>query len=364
MAGPILGPLLGGWLTEYWNWRAVFYVNLPLGALALLILIAGLPSRPLVRRRFDLFGFAMITICLSSLQLLLDRGTQIDWFDATEAWIYAALIVSSGWIAVIHLATAREPLFPRDLFTDRNFVVALLYSMIMGVVMFATMALLPPMLQRLFGYSVIDTGMVLMPRGVGVLISMQITGILVRRGWDGRMLLTVGFLMAGISLWEMSLWSLQTDQSHIVASSFLQGLGMGLVFIPLNATAFATMAARLRTDGSGLLFLMRSLGASIGISIVTVLLARNLQTSHQDLTSHVTGSMTDLVDVSAIDRFQVLGTSVLSMIDAEINRQAAMIAYIDDFRAMMWMTFAAVPLALLMRKADLTKPKPVEDLPH
>jgi DHA2 family multidrug resistance protein len=364
MVGPILGPILGGWLTENWNWRAVFYVNLPLGAVALLILFAGLPSRPLVRRRFDVFGFAMLTVCLSSLQLLLDRGTQIDWFDSLEAWIYAALIVCSGWIAVIHFVTAREPLFPRDLFADRNFAAALVLSLVIGVVMFATMALLPPLLQRLYGYSVIDTGMVLMPRGVGTLVSMQITGILVRRGWDGRMLLCAGFLVAGISLWEMSLWSLETDRPHIIASSFLQGLGMGMVFIPLNATAFATMAARLRTDGSSLLFLMRSLGASIGISIVTVLLARNLQTSHQDLAANVTGSVTDLVDVSTIDRFQTLGTTVLSMIDAEINRQAAMIAYIDDFRAMMWMTFAAVPLVLLMRKADLTKPKPVEDLPH
>jgi MFS transporter, DHA2 family, multidrug resistance protein len=368
MVGPILGPILGGWLTENWSWRAVFYVNLPLGAIALFILVAELPSRRLVRRRFDLFGFAMIAIALSALQLLLDRGTQIDWFNSLEAWIYAALVACAGWIGLVHLATAKDPLFHRELFADRNFVVALLFMVVMGVVMFATMALLPPMLQRLFGYSVIDTGLVLMPRGVGTLISMQLSGWLIRRGVDGRTLMTVGFFIAGISLWDMSGWSLAADRTHIVAASLIQGLGMGLIFIPLNATAFATLAAKLRTDGSSLLILLRSIGASAGIAIVTALLARNIQVGHQELGAHVTASVSDLVDFSTIDRFQAIGTSVLSVVDAEVNRQAAMIAYIDDFYAMMWMTFAALPLVLLMRKADLRRPRPsadpVDDIPH
>jgi DHA2 family multidrug resistance protein len=346
----------------------VFYVNVPLGAVALFILAAELPSRPLLRRRFDAFGFAMIAITLSALQLLLDRGAQIDWFASAEAWIYAGLIACAGWIGAIHLATAREPLFNRALFADRNYLVALFFMVVIGVVMFATMALLPPMLQRLFGYSVIDTGMVLMPRGIGTLLSMQLAGIMVRRGVDARVLVGFGFLIAGISLWDMSGWSLGVDRNHIVIASLIQGLGMGLVFIPLNASAFATLSARLRTDGSGLLNLSRSMGASIGISIVTVLLARNLQAGHQELASHVTGSVTAMVDFSTIDRLQSLGATVMSMVDLEVNRQAAMIAYIDDFYAMMWMSFAALPLVLLMRKADLRRPRPsadpVDDIPH
>jgi DHA2 family multidrug resistance protein len=368
MIGPILGPILGGWLTENWNWRAVFYVNVPLGALALFILVAGLPSRPLVRRRFDLLGFAMVALALSALQLLLDRGAQIDWFASAEAWIYAALIACCGWIGAIHLATAKEPLFNRALFADRNYLVALIFMVVIGVVMFATMALLPPMLQRLFGYSVIETGIVMMPRGVGTLVSMQVAGMLIRRGVDARLLVGFGFLVAGVSLWEMSAWSLGVDRAHIVASSLIQGLGMGMVFIPLNASAFATLPARLRTDGSGLLNLLRSMGGSIGIALVTVMLARNVQVGHQELGGHVTGSITAMVDFSTVDRFQALGTAVMSMVDLEINRQAAMIAYIDDFYAMMWMSFAALPLVLLMRKADLRRPRPsadpVDDIPH
>ncbi len=351
MIGPILGPLIGGWLTENWNWRWVFYVNVPIGAIALAILLAELPSREIKNRRFDLFGFSMIAIAIAALQMMLDRGGQEDWFQSPEIWLYAVAIACCGWIGIIHLATKREgALFNPALFADRNFVVALLFMGAIGVAVFATMALLPPMLQRLFGYSVIDTGWVLMPRGVGTLISMQIAGYLTRRGFDPRMLIFSGFVLTTLSFWQMSGWSLGIDQHAIVVTGFVQGLGMGLVFISLNNAAFATLAPHLRTEGSSLLILLRSLGASIGISVTTTFLARNIQASHSDLASHVTASSTAVVDVSTIDRFQQLGSSVLGALDMEINRQAAMIAYIDDFYLMMWVSAAALPMIFLMRR--------------
>jgi DHA2 family multidrug resistance protein len=361
MIGPILGPVLGGWLTENWNWRAVFYVNVPLGVVALAILLAELPSRPRVRRRFDLFGFALIAIAISSAQLLLDRGNHIDWFESGEAWFYLGLSLSAAWVGAIHLATTPEPLFNRALFADRNYVVALLFMLVIGVVMFATMALLPPMLQHLFGYGVIDTGMALMPRGVGTLIAMQLAGLLVRRGVDARYLVALGFVLAGVSLWEMSRWSLDVDNWNVVFSGFVQGVGMGLVFIPLNATAFATLAPLLRTEGASLLNLSRSIGSSVGISVVTSMLARNIQVAHADLAGHMTASMTQMVDFSALDRYQELGDMVLGAANALINREAAMIAYIDDFYLMMWMSFAALPLVFLMRKP--AGPPPSESRP-
>ena len=361
MIGPILGPLLGGYLTENWNWRAVFYVNVPLGILSLAIMTAALPSREIVRRKFDLTGFALLAVALTSLQLLLDRGNHIDWFQSVEAWIYAIVTLSAAWIAAIHFTTAREPLFDRQLFANPNFVFGLVFSMVIGVVMFATMALLPPMLQRLFGYGVIDTGETLMPRGVGTLIAMQASGIMIRRGVDPRVLIAAGLSIAAFSLWEMAHWSLQTDYWHIATSGFVQGLGMGMVFIPLNTSAFATLTARLRTDGSSLLNLARSMGSSIGISIVTTMLARNLQVSHSDLAAHVTASFTQVLDVSTADRFQIAGEALLRMIDGEVNRQAAMIAYLDDFWMMAWVTLAAVPLVIFMRKPDLRRVAPVSD---
>ena len=351
MIGPIIGPVLGGWLTETLSWRWVFFVNVPVGAVCLAILLAELPSHPVRRRRFDLFGFALIGITLASLQLLLDRGNHVDWFDALESWIYLICAAAAAWLAVIHLATAKDPLFDRRLFTDVNFSLALLFMVIVGAVMFATMALLPPMLQQLFGYGVIDTGMVLMPRGVGVLLSMQMSGLLMKRGVDARWLVAIGFLLGAWSLHEMAGWNLEAGRLSFLLTGLYQGLGIGLVFIPLNATAFATLPPQFRTDGSSLLNLTRSVGSSIGISIVMTLLARNLQRNHEELAAYVTPQVSAMLDLSTLDRFQQYGRAGLTVIDAEVNRQAAMIAYLNDFYLMMWLSLAAVPLVLLMRRS-------------
>ncbi|MBX7496347.1 DHA2 family efflux MFS transporter permease subunit [Qipengyuania sp. 6B39] len=351
MIGPILGPVLGGWLTEQADWRWVFFVNLPIGILSLAILIANLPHREVVKRRFDIGGFVLLGVALASFQMLLDRGQTLDWFDSYEIWLWTFLFISATWMAVIHLSGAKNPLFDRALFIDRNFAIAMGFMLAIGVVMFATMALLPPMLQQLMGYDVIDTGLVLMPRGIGVLMSMQVAGMLMRRGFDARPVVATGFIVCAVSLWEMAHWSLGVDRYHIVASGLVQGLGMGLVFIPLNVSAFATLPPRLRTDGSSLLNLFRSLGASAGISLTTVMLARNLQTAHADIAANVTGaSVASMVDVGTVDRYQNLGDVALRLLDLEANRQAAMVAYVDDFWMMMWITLAAVPLAFIMKR--------------
>lgn len=351
MIGPILGPILGGWLTETANWRWVFFVNLPVGIVALVLLVTCLPARPTRERRFDILGFVLMALALAAFQLMLDRGAQEDWLASKEIWIYLLVTLSATWMVVVHFATARNAMFERALFADRNFAIALAFMVVIGIVMFAVMALLPPMLQNLFGYGVIDTGIVLMPRGVGILVSMQLSGLMLRRGVDARPVVASGFLICAFSLWQMAHWSLEVDAFHVILSGLLQGLGMGLVFIPLQASAFATLHPRMRTDGSSLLNLLRSLGASAGISMMTVLLARNLQTSHADLGQHVTAATGSVIDFSAVDRFQAVGDTAMVLLDAEVTRQAAMIAYVDDFWAMMWITLAAAPLAFLMRRS-------------
>jgi len=283
MIGPILGPILGGWLTESASWRWVFYVNLPIGLLSLAILLAELPHRDGKRRRFDMVGFALLGLALAALQLMLDRGNHVDWFDAGEIWLYAFVALSAGWMVVIHFATSRNPLFATSLFADRNFTIGLMFMIVVGVVLFANMALMPPLLQHLFGYSVIDTGLVLMPRGIGVLISMQVSGLLLRRGVDPRLIVATGFLITAFSQWQMAQWSLAADTWQFASDGLVQGLGLGLIFIPVNITSFSTLPPQLRTDGSSLLNLARSLGASVGISITTILLAANIQRGHQEI---------------------------------------------------------------------------------
>ncbi|MDT0574792.1 DHA2 family efflux MFS transporter permease subunit [Croceicoccus sp. F390] len=349
MIGPILGPIIGGWLTESYNWRWVFFVNVPLGALALFLLVTQLPHWPARRPRFDITGFLLVGLAIASLQLLLDRGQHVDWFDSPEVWIYTVVVLCAGWAGVIHLATAHNPMFDRELFADRNLVVAMIIMIIVGVGIFATLALLPPLLQNLMGYSVLQTGFVLAPRGVGVLLSMQLAGLLVRKGLDARILVGTGFIVTAASMFEMAHWSLGVDSFHIVSSGVVQGVGLGLIFIPLNTVAFATLRPQLRTDGSSILNLSRSIGASLGISIVTTLLARNIQISHSEVGANLTAATLPIFNIGALDRYGQVGEAALRMIDAEVNRQAAMIAYINDFWLMGWICLLATPLVLLIR---------------
>ncbi|MDT7530145.1 MDR family MFS transporter [Sphingopyxis sp. SE2] len=349
MIGPILGPVLGGWLTESVNWRWVFYVNLPVGLLTLAMMWALLPATRRTDRKFDLFGFSMLALGLAALQLMLDRGAHEDWFNSVEIWIECGVAIACLWMFFVHLFTARgDTLFNRKMLADRNLVTAMGFMVVIGVVMFASMALLPPMLQNLFGWPVIDTGIVLAVRGVGILMSMWVAGQLLGR-IDARWLVGTGLLIAAYSLWQMSHWSLMMGMEPVIVSGLVQGVGMGLIFIPLNTMAFATIAPQHRTDGSSLLNLLRSLGASVGISVVTTLLGVNTQTSHEDLAAHVTNSSVGLLDPSTSDRFGAMGDTAMAMINAEINRQAAMVAYIDDFWLMMWVTLASVPLVLLLK---------------
>ena len=349
MVGPIMGPVIGGFLTENYNWRWVFYVNLPIGILTFAILWFLLPSRPTAKRSFDYLGFVFIGLAVASFQLMLDRGQTEDWFSSWEIIIEGLVALGAAWMAIVHLVTARKPLFDRHLFQNRNLVMGMIFMIIVGISTMAPMALLPPMLQQLFGYPVVDTGLMMAPRGVGVLATMWFAGQMMGK-IDTRILIMVGLVIFAFSLRQMAGYSLEMDFWPVIISGFVQGLGMGLVFMPLNAIAFATLDNKYRTDGASLLNLMRSIGQSAGISMVTVLLARNIQTSHADLAQHVTDKSIPALDLSQLDRLGVISDTAFSFADAMINKQAAMIAYIDDFYLMAWISIAVVPLVFLLRK--------------
>lgn len=350
MVGPIMGPVLGGWLTENFSWRWVFYVNLPVGLLSLAGLWALLPAKPVQRRSFDLGGFAFLALALGALQLMLDRGAHVDWFNSPEIWIEAGVAAGSLWMFLVHLLTGKNPLFQPDMLADRNFTTGLLFMLVLGLVLMAGMALMPPMMQGLFGYPVIDTGLLLAARGVGVVVTMGIAARLSER-LDPRLLVFAGFTTVAYSLWQMTGWSLEMDWRPIMLSGFVQGLGVGLVFVPLNVITFATLPPHYRTDAASLVNLIRNIGGSVGIAIVAALLARNIQVSHADLAGHVT-EFSLPVDPNVALRMGSAGDAAMAMLNGEINRQAAMIAYLNDFHFMMWLTIAALPLVLLLRKPE------------
>jgi DHA2 family multidrug resistance protein len=349
MVGPITGPILGGWLTENFDWRWVFFVNLPVGLACLTGLWLLLPRVTTTRRSFDLVGWALIAITLGAFQLMLDRGQHVDWFNATEIWIEAGLAASALWMFCVHIATVRAPLFPLPMLRDRNLLVGSLFMFVLGMVPMAAMALLPPMLQSLFNYPVLDTGELLATRGIGVMVTMALAGRLIGIV-DARVLVGVGLLIMASSLWMMTGWSLEMDWQPVVLSGIVQGVGLGFIFVPLNVLAFGTLPPQYRTDGASLFNLARNTGSSVGIAVVTVMLARNIQISHADLAAHVTPYNLAL-DPTLLRVAGSIGQGAMAAVDGMVSQQAAMIAYLDDFRLMMFATLAALPLLLLIRRA-------------
>lgn len=345
---PITGPMLGGLLTDSLNWRWIFYINLPLGIPTLLILIWLLPSRPLATRKLDRFGFIMLAGGLVALQLMLDRGQHKDWFNSPEILIEGALALSAFWVFLIHSRSTKNPLFHRELFQNSSFVGAFFFMFVLGVANIAIAAIMPTMCQSVLQYTAFDTGLLMMPRGMGVMVTMLIASRLMGRV-DARHMAICGYSIAALALWLMSRWTLDMDKWPILTAGFIQGLGLGLVFMPMNVAAFATLAPQHRPDGSSLLNLMRNLGGSFGISVMITMLSRNQQTSHADLASHITPFTLPPIDPAVTaGRAHELGVPLLQMVDMEINRQALFIAYIDNFYAMSFliMTIALMPLLL------------------
>ena len=241
MVGPIIGPTLGGWLTQNFDWRWCFYINVPVGILCFLGCTSFLPKVATRLRGFDFFGFAMLSLGVGALQLMLDRGGEVDWFNAAETWIELGLSITGFWVFTVHLLTGRETFIDPQIFRDRNFVAGLIFIFVIGIVLLASLALLPPMLSNLFGYTTLQTGLVMAPRGVGTMIMMILVGRLMRVV-DARYLVVAGLLLTIWSLHMMTGFSPQMDAHLVIWSGVVQGLGLGLVFVPMSTVAFATLA--------------------------------------------------------------------------------------------------------------------------
>ena len=352
MIGPILGPVLGGWLTDNYNWRWVFLVNLPVGVLCTLVMLRFMPKTETHRRRFDMFGFGLLAVALAGMQLFLDRGEQEDWLSSWEIRIELGAAIAATWMFLVHMITAEHPLFDRAMFKDRNFATGVLFMAVTGVLLLAGLALLPPLLQTLYGYSVLQSGFLTAPRGVGTLISMLVAGRLTGK-FDARILVGIGVCLMGVSLWMMTGFAIDQPSGPVIQSGVVQGLGLGLIFVPLQSLAFETLPARARTTAAALLNLARNVGGSVGISVVSTQLVRMTQTAHADLAHNITEQTIPTFDPTVLQTvFPVAGPAALAYINLEINRQALFIAYLDDFKLMMLVTFAVLPLLFLMKRGN------------
>jgi DHA2 family multidrug resistance protein len=349
--GPIIGPALGGWLTDQYNWRWVFFINVPfglLGAAGILIFIRD--TRRAHREAFDFFGFATLSLAIGALQMFLDRGELKDWFGSTEIWVEATIAGLAFYLFVVHTATATDRSFlNRDLMKDTNCAVGTILMFLVAIPLFGTMVLLPTMLQDLLNYPVLTTGLVTMPRGVGTMVAMFVVARLIGRV-DMRLVILAGLTLTAVALWQMTGFSLMMGMGPIIWTGVLQGFGLGLVFTPLSIVTFSTLPRQILTQGTAIFSLMRNIGSSVGIAIVEALLVENTQIVHSRLVEQLRpdNPLARLPHLTA--PFSLSDPSGIAALNAEATRQAAMVAYIDNFKLMMVIVIIGLPLLFLLRR--------------
>jgi len=350
MLGPILGPTLGGYLTEYYSWRWVFFINIPVGIMAVLMTMSYVHETELSKTRtFDGWGFLFMSVAIGALQMMLDRGERQDWFNSAEIIIEFGLVLTGLWLFFIHTFKREHPYIELKLFKDRNFLLGNVIGFIVFISLFSIMSLIPPFVQNLLDYPVIITGLVLMPRGIGTMLSMIVVGRLSNK-MDPRLNMSVGLFIMALSMYFMSHFDTGIDTWAITWTGFLQGLGMGQVMVPLMTVAFSTLPAKLRTEGTGVYNLIRNIGGSVGISIAFTLLSRNTQISHEALGGHINPYNQAMQLSPMASQMNLHNTHDLAILNGLVTKQASMIGFNNDFKLMMIMSLAAIPLVFLMRQ--------------
>ena len=348
MVAPILGPTLGGWITDHYEWRWVFYINLPIGILCGLGVLFFVSETRINRKQpFDFFGFAFLSLAIGAFQMMIDRGERNDWFSSTEIVVEAALVAGGFWVFLVHSATAARPFFSSALLKDRNLVASIIFVFMTVALIYASMALLPPMLTML-GYPEVAIGFLLGPRGFATMAASITAGRLIGR-IGPRPLMAVGFFLEALSFWQMAGFSPLMGSWPVTVSIFVQGAGIACLFTPAAATAFSTVPLELRTEASGLFNLSRNMGSSIGISVAETMLDRMTQASHSDLVQNITPWNPALQQPGISDYWSLDSVTGLSALDQTINLQAAMIGYIDIFKFMMVAVILLSPLVFIIR---------------
>lgn len=353
--GPVFGPVLGGWLTDSLSWRWVFFINLPVGLLAVAGVAIFMSEKKATNQKpFDFLGFASLAIAITAIQMVLDRGPGQDWFYSTEICIYAVIFAISIWVFGVQIFTVKHPFIELSILKDFNFMMATLLGFFVGVLMFATMALLPSLMQSLMGYPVQYSGIVSMPRGVGSFISMLLVGQLITR-MNVRLILLVGLSITAYSMWLMTFFNLSMDEDLLEIAGFLAGIGTGLVFVPLSTIAFSTINPELRAEAAGFYTLMRNIGSSVGISIMQVIfisgiaegraaMSENARPDNPVFQAYFPGGFDNLASIAALN--------------GQIARQATMLSYVHSFHLLFLLALFCIPLLLLLRSPKYVRNDP------
>lgn len=348
--GPVLGPTLGALMTELYGWRSVFLLNVPLGFVGFLGILFTLPETDRRNQRMDWLGLTALCIGVAVLQLMLDRGERLDWFESTEVIVEATIAALGFYIFIAHSMTARQPYINLAIFTDRNYVVGLALIFVFGVTVFASMFLLPMFLQNIQGYPVLTAGWVMSARGIGTGVAMVIAGYVADRV-PAKYPIWAGFAFVGFSNWWMTGWNHEVSAWEIVWVTIVNGMGMGMMWVALTAVTFSTLSPQFRTEGAALFALIRAIGASMGTSIVVAMLTRNAQISYVELRDHV-NPFNAAVKALADTPWDIETITGLARLRREVITQAETIAFLNDFVLLLITIVVAMPLVLLL------KPKP------
>jgi DHA2 family multidrug resistance protein len=348
VVAPIVGPVIGGFLTENYSWRWCFYVNVPAGLGAMLLIWTFLPRGAVLQRRFDFLGFGSLAVAIASFQLMLDRGPTQDWFYSREVCLEAIVAASAFWIYLVHTLTTEHPLFPPALARDRNFVTSVTINFFILMLMMCSLTLLPLMMQGPLGYPVIHAGVLSTPRGLVIMAVLQVMGR-VDAMVDRRLLVALGLAFMVAGFWQMAHFDLSMGGGQIVFATVLQGIGQGIILVPIMTLGFATIRPELRADASAVSNLLRNLGGSVGVASIQAVTAVNSQAMHASLAAFIRPG--DPMMRAMLPPAWSPGTAEGALaLNQEITRQSLMVAYVDDFRLLALIGLCCAPLILLLRQ--------------
>ncbi|WP_407276613.1 DHA2 family efflux MFS transporter permease subunit [Halothiobacillus sp. DCM-1] len=352
MVGPILGPTIGGWITETINWRWTFYINLPVGLFALAIVgrfAPRLPKKP--ERGMDWWGFTLLGLAIGGLQFVLDRGNQDDWFSSTGIVTVTAIAgVATLLFLWLSMIPGRRPVFSLEIFRDRNFTLANLVMLLMGLGMFGAIYVQPLMLEREMDYPILTTGMTLAPRGIASMVAMMIVGRIIGKV-DIRLIIATGIVLSLVGSWGMTQYNLEVNTWQIIWPLLFQGAGIGMIFVPLSTVAFSTLAPQFAAEAAGLYSLIRTVGSSIGISIVATLVSRHAQIAWNQLGGGITLDNPLAWQYLAPLHLTPNSPQGAAILASTLTSQANMLSYHDAFVLILISFLLMLPVVLLFRPA-------------
>jgi DHA2 family multidrug resistance protein len=361
VVAPILGPVLGGWLTDNFSWRWVFYINLPIGIASLLMTKAFIFDPPYLRKprgRVDVVGIGLLVLGIGALQFVLDKGQQEDWFDSSMIVALTAISATALLMFIIHAFSSSDPVLDLRVLKDRTYATGVTLMTVLGFVLFGSLVMLPLFLQTVLGYPSYQAGTAMAPRGFGAFLAMPLVGILMSK-LDPRKMVMSGLAIAGVTLFMLSSINLQAGYWDIFWPQFIQGLSMGLLFVPLSTISMNSISREKMGNATSLFSLMRNLGAGIGIAGVATMVSRSTTAHAAQMTEHLNPYSdtarhmfegTRSLFLSHGSSLGVATQQALAALSGMIRRQAAMVAFVDVTRLLGVIFLAAIPLVLIMRR--------------